>query len=291
MKTLPFLVAFAAVLLGSCTSAEPTTTSAPASTQITTPNSATSPQGQAAEVEFVFDGDSLDVKLNDGSTAEVRLIGINAPESDECFGDEARATLQDLLAAGSLTLVADEEESDQFGRLLRYAYVDGSNVNLAMVETGNALAIQTGHSQDDQFARSSDVAASDRLGMWAANACSSDDDLPNVSIVDYVFDPRGSDADNANGEWVAISNEGSAALDLGGWILRDESTQHRYRFADGFTLVGGNEVLVRSGCGTDTAAELYWCATDPVWSNGGDTIILQRREGTIVARERYAGNF
>jgi micrococcal nuclease len=251
---------------------------------------ATNPPGDAAEAAYVFDGDSLEAVLVDGSRIEVRLIGINAPEGDECFGDDARSVLEDWLDAATMTLVADDEESDQFGRILRYLYVDGVNVNLAMVEAGNALAIQSGHSLDQIFAENSDSAAASGLGMWATDACGSAADLPALVIADYVFDPRGRDTDNPNGEWVAIANETAVGIEMGGWTLRDESTQHRFRFPNGFALQPGEEVLIHSGCGTDVASDLFWCASDPVWSNGGDTMILQLPDGTVVARERYEGD-
>jgi hypothetical protein len=112
-----------------------------------------------------------------------------------------------------------------------------------------------------------------------------------VAIVDYVFDPRGRDAEDLNGEWVAIANLGSDPVDMTGWVLRDESTQNRFGFPTEFSLSPGKEVLVRSGCGDATETDLFWCTADPVWSNGGDTMILQSSRGSVVARERYDGNY
>jgi len=58
-----------------------------------------------------------------------------APERDECFGDQARAALSDLLAAGPLQLDI-QDERDQYGRLLAYAYAGGTFVNLSLVAAG-----------------------------------------------------------------------------------------------------------------------------------------------------------
>jgi hypothetical protein len=239
----------------------------------------------------VFDGDSLLVAMDDGSEVEVRLIGVNAPERDECHGDASRKALENRLSGGVARLVADEDDQDQFGRALRYLYVGGTNVNLDLVQSGNALAIQTGHSLDEAFASSSDDAAEDGRGMWDQAACGGSGDLPLVAVVDFVFDPRGRDADNLNGEWIAIVNVGSEPLSMSAWLLRDESTQNRFEFPNGFALDVGGEVLIRTGCGSDSSGELFWCATGPVWSNGGDTIVIQQSDGTVVARERYQGTF
>jgi competence protein ComEC len=112
-----------------------------------------------------------------------------------------------------------------------------------------------------------------------------------VRIDRYEYDPAGSDTENANDEWVVLANRDKDTVMLGGWILRDESTQNRFVLPDGFRLSHGDEVKIHSGCGIATATDLYWCAADPVWSNGGDTIILQLPDGTIVAWEQFDGKF
>lgn len=290
MKRRPLQFLAAALVVAACTGADPSPPTNPPS-RGNAATTATNPQGQSAEIAFVLDGDSIEVILDDGSPVEVRLMGINAPEGDECHGDEARAALEALLRQGSATLVTDDEEADQFGRALRYVYVDGVNVNQSLIETGNALAIQNGHPLDDPFAASSDRAAAAGLGMWAKDAC---DDVAvdgSVVIVDYVFDPRGRDAENQNGEWIALVNRGADPIRMDGWTLRDESTQNRFVFPAPFVLGTEDEIRIHSGCGTDSSTDLYWCARDPVWSNGGDTIILQNANGTVVARERYAGAY
>ena len=115
--------------------------------------------------------------------------------------------------------------------------------------------------------------------------------LPPVAIVDYVYNPGGRDSDDMNGEWVAIANTGSQQVDMSGWILRDESTQNRFHFPAGFELASATEVVVHVGCGDDSQTDLYWCAEDPIWSNGGDTAILQLPSGTVVSRDRFDGDF
>ncbi len=250
---------------------------------------ATSPSGDVATVSHVFDGDSL-IAIVDGQESEIRLLGVNAPEGSECHGDVARSTLEQLLESGEITLVADGEHEDQFGRLLRYIYVDGLNVNLALIANGDATTIQGDHSLDTEFATVADAAAAAGLGMWADDACGSSNPPDHVKIADYVYNPSGRDSENSNGEWIAIANTADESVDLGGWILRDESTQHRFVFPEVFTLGPAQEVLVHSGCGADGTSDLYWCAGDPVWSNGGDTVILQLADGTVVARDRFSGD-
>lgn len=278
VRTFP-LLAVVTLLLAGCDSTPESTTGA-----------ASSPAGTAAETIRVIDGDSLLVAIG-SSEAEIRLQGVNAPEGSECFGDEARDALEGMLSWGELTLVAGGEDTDQYGRLLRYAYADGLNINQVLLAEGKAVVLQGDHPADADFAAASDLAALQRLGMWAPDACGSDGPPSQVAIIDYVFNPPGPDADLMNEELVVIGNEGEDPIDMSGWILRDESTQHRYHFPNPVELPPGEEIVVHTGCGRDTTYDLYWCSDDPVWSNGGDTVILQLADGTVVARVRYPGDF
>jgi uncharacterized protein YjbJ (UPF0337 family) len=115
------------------TACQPTTTivdgaPAPGSTPTTV---------ETVAVSRVDDGDT--VHLEDGRT--VRLVGINAPEADECFGDDAKAALANLVEGREVGMGFDVEPRDQFDRLLALLVVDGSLVNLRMVADGYALAI------------------------------------------------------------------------------------------------------------------------------------------------------
>ena len=251
--------------------------------------------GEPVELRYVFDGDSIEVSLADGTPAEIRLIGINAPEGDECHGDDSRTALEALLADADLSIAADEEDVeeavDQFGRLLRYVHAGNRDVNLSLIASGDALALQSGHSREPEFVAASDAAAADGLGMWSESVCEPQVPVPSIEIADYVFDPQGRDSDNPNDEWVTLTNQDAASVDMTNWILRDESTRHRFIFPGGFRLEHGASVTIHSGCGDPSPQALFWCASDPVWSNGGDTIVLQQAGGIVVARERYDGNF
>ena len=262
----------------------PVTTSAVATSPVTTSpiGGGTSPEGTTASVETVFDGDSMLVTIA-GATDEVRLLGINAPEDGECFSDRARDLLT-AMTAGSLTLVGDER--DQYGRRLAYVYVGGTNLNEEMVRAGAAIAMSANHPMRTDFIAAEQDATLRGVGLWAPDACGPGTSDVTVSIWDVVADAPGRDDQNPNGELVVIANSGDAA-DLTGWVVRDESSVHRYSFPLSFTIGHGAFVTIRSGCGDDTTVELFWCAEGPVWNNDGDTAILLDAEGAFVSRFRY----
>ncbi|MBM3695977.1 MAG: hypothetical protein FJW79_08610 [Actinobacteria bacterium] len=259
------------------------TNTAPAAASVT---SAAEAETGAVTLLRVVDGDSFLASL-DGVESEVRLLGINAPEQDECFGDRAREALGARLEAGPLQLEA-EAEPDQFGRLLAYAYAGETLVNLALLENGFALALQSDHPRLAEFLRADDRAYSNGIGLWAADACGAPSMDP-VTLIALEPDPPGRDEDDLNGEWVLLANRGEQDAYLTGWVLRDESSEHRYHFAAGTVLRPGEQVRVHTGSGADGEGSLYWGKDRPVWNNGGDTALLLDPRGNVAGRLRYSG--
>jgi micrococcal nuclease len=257
-----------------------------AATAVTTAPATTATGVPGIEVLEVRDGDTLLVALDEGEE-EVRLLGINAPEHDECFGEEALAALAGFLSAGEVRLEIGDER-DQYGRLLAYVYAGGALVNLALVEDGFALALQDDHPRRADFLRADERAYTGSLGLWAADACGPPSSAP-VTILDVSYDPAGPDGDDLNGEWVLLGDLGDQDADLSGWVLRDESSRNRYAFPAGTVLAPGGQVRIHSGCGVNSPTDLYWCADGPVWNNAGDTTLLLDPRGNVAGRLRYAG--
>ena len=93
--------------------------------------------GEQARVLRVIDGDTIEVALN-RRNRRVRYIGINTPERDEPCSNAATAANRRLVGGRDVTLVRGAEETDRYGRLLRYIYADGIFVNEALVRDGFA---------------------------------------------------------------------------------------------------------------------------------------------------------
>jgi endonuclease YncB( thermonuclease family) len=263
-----------------------TTTRVPVTT--TTKPSPIVPGGELAVLVSITDGDTIDVRLADGTIDTVRLIGINTPERGECFADEATAALTSLLA-GEIVMTSDVSDRDQYDRLLRYIWdLDGGFINEQMVEGGFALAREYPpdimHSATLSAAQ--DLASKAQRGLWAPDACGATAEA-SVEIGHIEYDAPGNDHDNLNGEWVELSNTGSGSLTMTGWVLKDESASHRYRFPSGFSLAAGASVSVYTGCGTNTATNLYWCNGSAVWNNDGDTAFIVDDAGNIVDSKSY----
>lgn len=246
----------------------------------------------SAQVVSVTDGDTLTVRLN-GINERVRLIGINAPEAGECFASEATAELRSLTFGATVELVTDRTSRDDYGRLLRYVFVQDPQrgtvfVNEVLVEGGFAIAnrYEPDTARADDLDTAQAFAQTAGRGLWGASACGPASSTDLV-ISEVQADAPGDDNLNKNGEWVTVRSRTGAA-DLTGFVLKDESASHRYSFPSGFVLAEGASVRVFTGCGANSETSLYWCNTrSAVWNNSGDTAFLLDQNGSLVTQFSY----
>lgn len=114
-----------------------TTTVAPTTTIVMPTPVAPTTTVAALSVTSVVDGDTIG--LSDGTV--IRLIGIDAPESDQCGYGDATAVMAGLVTGFDITLLPGaRDDVDKYGRLLRYVEANGIDVNLAMIQGGRAIA-------------------------------------------------------------------------------------------------------------------------------------------------------
>jgi micrococcal nuclease len=153
---------------------EPTLGATPA------PIAATVPDEQRATVVNIIDGDTIDVSI-DAQVYRVRYIGMDTPEHDQPFFSEATQANRRLVAGRDVILVKDVSETDRFGRLLRYVYLqDGTFVNAELVRQGFALVAT--YPPDVRFAEHfvalQREARDDGRGLWAAPVAEATEPLP-----------------------------------------------------------------------------------------------------------------
>ena len=127
----------------------------------------------AVEVLGVIDGDTIRV-LGPAGEARVRLIGIDAPERDACFFEEATDGMRLFSRVDTVRLVRDRSEVDRFDRLLRYVETtDGVDVGAELVRAGFARAIsyEPDTARDAIYAELEAEARFEGRGLWADGVC------------------------------------------------------------------------------------------------------------------------
>jgi micrococcal nuclease len=265
-----------------------------------------------ASVVDVVDGDTLEVRLADGRTDRVRLLGVDTPEvhagnepsesegmpdtdaAVDCLraaGQNATTFMQRRVLDTSVTLVFDPiaDRRGTYDRLLAYVQLDGRDVNLQLIVRGHARLYDSEFSRSTSYAEAEATAQADRRGLWRCRSASgmngTEHDGP-LRLAEIHADAAGDDRENLNDEYLVLENAANRTLDLGGWTLAD-SAGHTYGFPDGFTLDPGAQVTLRTGHGNDTATTLYWGADGAVWNNGGDTVVVRAANGTVVLDRTY----
>lgn len=91
---------------------------------------------QDSIVTKVIDGDTVVVQGGD----HVRLLGMDADEKGYPCYDAAKTRLEALTLGRAVELESDGSDKDQYGRLLRYIFVGGQNVDEQLVAEGLAVA-------------------------------------------------------------------------------------------------------------------------------------------------------
>lgn len=238
----------------------------------------------AARVTHVTDGDTIEVII-DGRAETVRYIGIDTPEYGLPYYQEALDANRALVEGQEIRLEPDITPRDRYGRILAYVYLaSGVFVNGELVSQGWASSVT--YAPDTKHQAELDAleaeAQSQQLGMWLEAS-------PVQVIFNPVcsqFDSPGDDNYSKEEEYVCVTNQESAAVDMTLWWIRDKAGATYY--IPSFTLPAGASVRVRTGCGQVTQTDLYWCKDgSAVWNNGGDTAYLYDSGNKLVHQFTY----
>jgi len=121
----------------------------------------------APVVTRVIDGDTIEVNI-DGTIYKVRYIGIDTPEFGEPWANEATRLNRQLVEEKAVRLEKDISETDRYGRLLRYIYVDDVFINAELVRQGLAWskAYEPDIKYQDILEEAEAEARQAKIGIW-----------------------------------------------------------------------------------------------------------------------------
>jgi micrococcal nuclease len=149
--------------------------------------------GTSARVTAVVDGDTLDVRLADGTDDTVRLLGVDTPEvhgendpmefegvpdtaaGRTCLrrqGERASAYATDSLAGERVVLrfAPAADRRGGYGRLLAYVVLDGDVFNAALLERGHARLYDGPFGERDRYASLERTARGANRGVWSCRS-------------------------------------------------------------------------------------------------------------------------
>ena len=117
-----------------------------------------------AVVTRIVDGDTLVISTGE----KVRLICIDTPETGDAYASQAKRHLTTLTLNKSVVLERDVEDTDKYGRLLRYVYVNNFSVNKDIVHSGLATIFRVPPNgvHCDEYETAQSVAQEKKIGIW-----------------------------------------------------------------------------------------------------------------------------
>ena len=131
---------------------------------IVTPIHANEYQGKVVKI---VDGDTLDVRLDDGVMKRVRLRYIDAPEAKQSFGKEATQFLEDNTLGKTVTV--NVEYRGKYKRDIGdiFIYDDGIAIyiNAKLIKSGNAWVYKS-YRSNNYLINLENHARKHKLGLW-----------------------------------------------------------------------------------------------------------------------------
>jgi len=156
-------------------------------------------------VTRIIDGDTIEIETGE----RVRLICIDTPEQGEEGYSEAKNYLENLILNEDVKLVKDISETDRYGRLLRYIYLeDGTFVNELIVYDGygKSYPYSPDTSLCPEIDEAEDRAKDLEIGIWekgkissnSSNSCG--DNIYNCGDFSTVFNSCSYDVNYLDGD-------------------------------------------------------------------------------------------
>jgi micrococcal nuclease len=122
----------------------------------------------------VADGDTVTVITPNQTKLRIRMLGIDAPETPkgvkfpgQPYSKEAEAYLKQLVEGKRVR--GEIYQVDRYKRLLSTIFIDGKDINLAMIEVGLAEVYrgpESGNPHKQQYQAADEVTRAAKKGMW-----------------------------------------------------------------------------------------------------------------------------
>ena len=121
------------------------------------------------KVVGIADGDTATVLDKSNAQHKIRLLGIDAPEKAQAFGQKSKQNLSDLIFGKTVTVQVSKR--DKYNREVGKILLDGKDINLRQVKDGFAWhykEYQREQTADDRtlYSDSEEEAQQARRGLW-----------------------------------------------------------------------------------------------------------------------------
>jgi len=112
----------------------------------------------------VHDGDTATLATWDGRQIKIRLAQIDAPESDQAYGEQSQRSLAGLVR--NRIVRVETETLDKYGRTVGTIFVGGQDINREQIKRGMAWAYRQ-YLRDQSLVEDENAARLARVGLWS----------------------------------------------------------------------------------------------------------------------------
>lgn len=121
------------------------------------------------KVITVSDGDTITVLDENNQKYKVRLKGIDAPETDQAFGNISTQSLAELVYDKEVLISWDKK--DKYYRILGKVIIDGSDINYEQLKRGLAWYYKQyekdlNYEDMKNYFNAEVIAKKNKLGLW-----------------------------------------------------------------------------------------------------------------------------
>jgi endonuclease YncB( thermonuclease family) len=117
----------------------------------------------------VSDGDTITVLDKSNNEHKVRLMGIDAPEKSQAFGNESKQTLSNYIYKKEVSV--EYKKLDKYKRIVGKVTLDGQDICLQMIREGMAWHYteyekEQSKTDRDLYLKAEATAREVNLGLW-----------------------------------------------------------------------------------------------------------------------------
>jgi endonuclease YncB( thermonuclease family) len=121
------------------------------------------------EVVAVADGDTITV-LSEGVQHKIRLLGIDAPEKSQAFGNQSKQSLADMVFRK--TVAVEYNKRDKYNRIVGKVLLEDNDLNIEQIKRGLAWHYKKYEKEQELadrsiYANEEYIASQDKRGLWA----------------------------------------------------------------------------------------------------------------------------
>lgn len=117
----------------------------------------------SGKVIRVSDGDTILIQSG-SQKIRVRMYGIDAPELKQKYGEESKKYLEKRIMDKNVDIKVINQ--DQYGRKVGKVFYKNKDINLEMLETGNAWFYEYHAKHEKDYRKAFKNAKEQRLGLW-----------------------------------------------------------------------------------------------------------------------------